>query len=132
VDGEKFRKNCRSWRRKNSEQVKSYNHEWRQKHPKYHIERYWENPKLYRERRKAWNTDIKGLFEQQDGLCFYCGELLYSSFDKEVHIEHKTPISRGGTSDISNLVLSCSACNFAKHTKTAEEFLLERGEALSR
>lgn len=67
--------------------------------------------------------DLKLLFEKQDGKCFYCGELIYSSFDKELHVDHKIPLSRGGKNDISNIALACSKCNLSKHTQTAEEFL---------
>ena len=67
--------------------------------------------------------ELNALFEQQEGFCFYCGELLYSSFDKDIHIEHKIPISRGGVNDASNIVLSCASCNMKKHTMTHEEFM---------
>jgi 5-methylcytosine-specific restriction endonuclease McrA len=69
--------------------------------------------------------ELKELFEKQDGKCLYCGELIYSSFDKELHVDHKTPLVRGGTNDILNIALACSKCNLTKHTKTAEEFLME-------
>lgn len=37
-------------------------------------------------------------------------------------IEHKTPISRGGTSEKNNLCISCKSCNSKKGTKTVKEF----------
>lgn len=69
--------------------------------------------------------ELNEQFERQEGFCYYCGELLYKSFDSSVHIDHMTPISRGGSNDISNIALSCAACNLKKHTQTAEEFLQE-------
>jgi 5-methylcytosine-specific restriction endonuclease McrA len=33
------------------------------------------------------------------------------------------PLSRGGTNDISNIVLACANCNLKKHTKTHAEFI---------
>lgn len=64
-------------------------------------------------------TDIKEiLFKQQQGICFYCKASLEKS-----HLEHKTPISRGGLHDRNNLCLSCPPCNLKKGTKTVEEFL---------
>ena len=68
-------------------------------------------------------NELKALFEQQEGFCFYCGELLYSSFDKDVHVEHKIPISRGGSNNIDNIVLACAPCNYSKGMKTHEEFM---------
>ena len=84
----------------------------------------------YKARRRgnggSYTTDeLKRLFEAQNGKCFYCGELIFSSFDKELHVDHKIPLIRGGTNDISNIALACSKCNLAKHTKTAEEFSIK-------
>ena len=49
--------------------------------------------------------------------CIYCGE------KKKPTIDHKVPLARGGTNDISNLVPACGSCNSRKGTKTAKEFL---------
>jgi len=67
--------------------------------------------------------EISDLFEQQEGFCYYCGKLLYSSFDRRIHIEHKVPIFRGGSNNIENIALSCARCNHKKGTKTDTEFL---------
>ena len=37
-------------------------------------------------------------------------------------IEHKTPLSRGGTNAYANLGVACRHCNARKHAKTVEEF----------
>jgi len=39
-----------------------------------------------------------------------------------LEIEHIVPKSRGGTNRVSNLTISCNACNLEKGNKTAEEF----------
>lgn len=57
------------------------------------------------------------LWKKQEGLCFYCEEELVS-----YHLEHMTPLSRGGRHDNSSLCLSCVSCNLHKHARTAEEF----------
>ena len=72
---------------------------------------------------KYTGEQLNELFEKQDGKCFYCGDLIYSSFNKELHVDHKNPLTRGGTNDISNIALACSKCNLSKHVQTAEEFL---------
>lgn len=41
-------------------------------------------------------------------------------------IEHRIPSCRGGSSQLENLVLSCSSCNTAKGTLTDDEFLALR------
>ncbi len=62
--------------------------------------------------------DLRNLMREQDGKCFYCKKKL-----KQHHVEHKIPISRGGTHSKDNICLSCPRCNLTKHTQTAEEFL---------
>jgi 5-methylcytosine-specific restriction endonuclease McrA len=96
---------------------------WQKEHP--------ENCRLSQHRRRArlngkgdYTIDeLYGQFEQQEGFCFYCGELLYSSFDNVIHVDHKIPVSRGGSNTIENIVISCASCNLKKGTKTPEEFL---------
>lgn len=38
------------------------------------------------------------------------------------HIDHLTPVARGGTNSPGNLTLCCEACNLAKTSKTRDEF----------
>ena len=90
--------------------------------------RVYEHNRRARKRENGGTFSFKELneqFERQEGFCYYCGRLLYSSFDNDIHIDHMTPISRGGSNEISNIALSCATCNLKKHAKTAEEFLQE-------
>jgi len=38
------------------------------------------------------------------------------------HLEHKTPLSRGGTNEYENLSIACQKCNCKKNNKTVEEY----------
>jgi len=38
-------------------------------------------------------------------------------------IDHKIPLARHGSNELSNLVLACHSCNMRKGTMIAEEFL---------
>lgn len=51
---------------------------------------------------------------RQGGLCYYCGEPLWS---KRENIEHVKPRSLGGDNRWANLVLACSTCNKEKGSK---------------
>lgn len=51
--------------------------------------------------------------------CYYCAIGLVP---EDIHIEHKTPIARGGTNNRSNLALSCQRCNLSKGRKTEAEY----------
>ena len=67
--------------------------------------------------------DIRNLYAIQGAKCYYCSV----SIEEEYHIDHMTPIIRGGSNDISNLCLTDPDCNRRKHTKTAEEFISNVG-----
>lgn len=62
-------------------------------------------------------ADVQAQFNAQGGACFYCAKSL-----SRYHIEHKTPISRGGLNTPENIVCACAACNLRKGTRSAEEF----------
>lgn len=54
----------------------------------------------------------------QSGRCHYCGECL----DVHYHIEHVTPLTRGGANIPGNLVIACPSCNSSKHNKLPDEW----------
>ncbi len=64
-------------------------------------------------------SDIRNLYTSQGGLCYYCS----ISIEEMCHIEHMTPISKGGSNWIDNICLACIPCNRTKGVKTAEEFM---------
>lgn len=66
-------------------------------------------------------ADIEAKLELQGGLCYYCHNRL-DTFD----IEHKIPLSRGGSNWPANIALSCPSCNNLKRSKPFWVFLQER------
>ena len=52
--------------------------------------------------------------------CYYCNILLTSS---NRTIDHKIPLTRGGSNTADNKVLCCKACNKQKSDFTPEEFI---------
>jgi 5-methylcytosine-specific restriction endonuclease McrA len=115
VNKEKRNEALRQWKKANPDKLRMYDHNRRARE-------YSDNSGGYT------ISELNTLFEQQEGFCFYCGELLYASFDREVHVEHRIPLSRGGRNLIENIVLSCSDCNLSKFTKTDDEFLEAKNE----
>ncbi len=57
------------------------------------------------------------LLEKFARRCVYCGRS-----ETAFELDHVVPRGRGGTDRVSNLVLSCHACNQAKGNMTAAEF----------
>lgn len=51
--------------------------------------------------------------------CYLC--LKPVPFSKD-HLEHKTPLSRGGSHYYSNLAVACQSCNLSKNNKTEKEY----------
>ncbi len=66
--------------------------------------------------------EIARMYEDQGGLCAYCATPLFGTW----HVDHMTPISRGGRNDWTNLAIACPSCNLTKFTMTAEEFIEKR------
>ena len=56
-------------------------------------------------------------------VCVYCGEA------RPLARDHKIPVARGGSSDITIIVPACGSCNSAKKDQTAAEFLARRRAA---
>lgn len=52
--------------------------------------------------------------------CYLCGKK--TPFGKD-RLEHKIPVSRGGTNRRENLGVACEECNLRKWTKTVEEYM---------
>ena len=66
------------------------------------------------------NRKRRSIYEKTQGHCYLCGELVkFNSFE----VEHKTPLSKGGTNDISNLYCSCHKCNKIKRNIYYEDFM---------
>jgi 5-methylcytosine-specific restriction endonuclease McrA len=67
-------------------------------------------------------ADVLRIYHEQGGRCFYCRTLLGTQYD----VEHKDPLSRGGSNDAENICCSCHSCNARKSDRTAQEFLSAR------
>lgn len=108
------RKNAlaREWRKKNSEKVRTWN-------------------KLRTHRQRAAGDmpsapDLHYTRCMQDSRCTYCGDLLGVD-GSSIHLDHKVPVSRGGTNDGKNLQWLCGPCNMKKGTQTHEEYSAKVG-----
>jgi len=65
------------------------------------------------------DRDVLRQYDAQNGECFYCQVPLQNKY----HVDHRIPVSRGGSNGPENLVCACGPCNLRKHTKTDVEFL---------
>jgi len=59
---------------------------------------------------------------EREGCCFWCGCPLTMSWWATV--DHEIPLSRGGTDDRENLLLSCRRCNKRRGDRLPWEFVI--------
>jgi len=55
------------------------------------------------------------LLRHHAGHCAYCGST------ERIEADHRIPLYRGGSNEISNILPACRRCNRRKHRKTEEE-----------
>ena len=70
------------------------------------------------------------LLEKWRYQCAYCGKKDVPLMPAEFEKEHVVARSKGGSSRISNLVISCVACNKSKGNKSVAEFLKDKPDKL--
>lgn len=69
---------------------------------------------------------IDRLIALQRNRCAICKSLTVRD-GKGYHLDHKTPLSAGGTNDFGNLQILCPTCNLKKNARDPIEFMQERG-----
>ena len=77
-------------------------------------------------------ADVKRLWANQKGKCYYCGSKLEEKGDAQqrFHVDHFVPLYLGGSNYPANLVLACPPCNNTKSGVPPEEYLLSVGRLL--
>lgn len=99
------------------EKVNAYHRKWQR--ARYAADPAGELLKVHARRTKT--TGIKIIKEEienwESKVCGICNKLIEDKF----HIDHKTPLSRGGLHVVSNLQLAHPKCNWSKNNKLQEE-----------
>lgn len=120
------RKRCRLWYLKNKDAAKRQVIEWRIKN----LTRYRQLSIVREARRRARKANASGTFTLSGWYqrvsyygwrCVYCSKILTIV---TITMDHRIPLSRGGSNWLSNLVPACVSCNCSKNTKTPKEFVL--------
>lgn len=72
--------------------------------------------------RKAEGTvtaaDIRQQLKSQKGLCWWCGKPLGEKYS----VDHRVPLSRGGSNAPENIVITHLSCNLSKGAKMPGEY----------
>ncbi|CAN5301371.1 hypothetical protein BH23VER1_BH23VER1_31220 [soil metagenome] len=70
------------------------------------------------------DSEVREIRRRLSDRCAYCDEALQGGG----HLDHMTPVARGGKDETINITLCCESCNLAKHAKTVEEYLTWRNQ----
>lgn len=118
------RKAYKKYRENNPEKVKEAMYNWCAKGSETY--KLW--AKRMRAKRRAALNNAEGHFTQDDILelkqlqknkCYYCG----CSLNDNYHVDHKRPLSKGGSNWPKNLAVTCPLCNLRKNDMTEQEFI---------
>ena len=80
----------------------------------------------YQRRRRAWIVGATENFSDEEfrlKCSAYDNRCIYCNAETQLVADHATPLSRGGSDAIDNIVPACSACNNKKHIMTYDEFV---------
>lgn len=119
LNKDEFKERVRGWRRKNKGRVAGYGRKWRLQNPD--AARAIKNRRRAREHSAEGThtaADITRQHKCQKGRCHWCGVKV----GKKYHVDHVVPLSRGGSNDPANLVISCHSCNESKGAKLPHEW----------
>lgn len=105
---EKERASQQRWRGRNEERLKAYWSAWAKQNKEKCRQKYHNRRSLKRAVSGSFNArDIKEIYDLQKGRCAYCKTKL----KRGRHIDHITPLSRGGSNERRNIQLTCAKCN---------------------
>lgn len=129
-----IRENRRRWHKDNRDRVIDSRRRWytlnADKVREYRREYYRTNRiqmRTYRHRRRAQKiqnggthtaADIQAQHDSQGGKCWWCGENVGDKYE----VDHRIPLSRGGSNAPENLVIACRHCNRSKRDKLPHEW----------
>lgn len=112
---EQARGHSRKWAAKNRDRCRENLLSWRQRNPAQHC--LLEQTRRARKQGAGGSYTVaewKELRAKYNNQCVRCGQ------EKTLTADHVIPISKGGSSDISNIQPLCKPCNSSKRDKTTD------------
>jgi len=110
-------------RERSSDKRREYIRRYRRKHPDKHANSEGKRRAAKRTTSSALCPQVAAIYRRAASeeviACEYCGK---PTVRGGRHVDHRTPLSRGGGHTIDNLSICCCQCNLKKAIKTADEF----------
>jgi 5-methylcytosine-specific restriction endonuclease McrA len=98
-------KRTQAWRKENPTKAQA---QWRRNRAR----------RVGAEGRHTWE-DVASKYQAQDGRCWWCNCKVGDSYA----VDHVIPVSRGGSDNPENIVITCPNCNRRKHAKLPHKFI---------
>ena|SRR5690606_12620928 len=124
-----------AWRASNRDKVNGYrrNSAAHKAAKKRYREKYPDKVRAWKQRRRATEKGARTesfsdttIFERDAYTCYLCGRQtkrdLPVGTPLRTVLEHRTPLSRGGSHSLDNCATACWECNARKGAKTEEEY----------
>ena len=114
----------------NADKIKARVKQWAKDNPDRALQSWNAATRTYRAKQRANGgkhtaADVKQILDMQRYKCACCGVKLSTH-----HIDHITPLSKGGSNDKTNLQALRPPCNLSKSAKDPVTFMQERGYLL--
>lgn len=121
----------KKWQDSNRGRVREKDREWKAANPSYR----YATDSARRSREKGATgshtlTDVMWIFYSQRGLCANCNSNLEKIGRNKFHVDHVTPLARGGSNDKYNLQCLCPPCNLKKSAKDPVDWAQENGRLI--
>ena len=123
---EQRRASSKAWVEANGDRLRAYHREYRRLNP----ERVRANERNYDHRKRA-NTPVSDVTAERwaERVYEFGGRCAYCMAAAPLEMEHITPVSKGGSHTMDNLVPACLPCNRSKKDAPLLVFLLRRKAA---
>jgi 5-methylcytosine-specific restriction endonuclease McrA len=124
LNPEKHKQYGRDYHRRYPDKTKAYTKAWRSANPEQRRAQVAVRRTRLLSAEGTYNKgDIQSLMQKQHGNCAICLKKLPSNY----HVDHITPLARGGSNWPTNLQLTCPSCNTQKNAKDPYDFMRSRG-----
>ena len=117
-DPERQRAYARQWLKRNPQKARDAVRRWNRSHP----EQRRAAKRLYYARHREQHKAVMMAYHRAHPEVLQAKSSAYRGEVGPLQVDHRVPLSRGGTNSIDNILPACRSCNGRKHAMTEAEF----------